>query len=92
MIAASIDPFHSQEPIMIRTVLAAGLVLAVAAPAAAQSAKPLPANCVKHQVHTPAGKMVHNAPVTFCKADRADAVARADQAPRTPTTPAVARD
>lgn len=75
---------------MIRIALTAGLLLAAAAPAVA--ADKVPANCTKQMVHTPAGKVVHNAPVHFCKAADKDAVAKADPAPRTPAEPAVARD
>lgn len=66
---------------MIRYFLAAGLLSATVPAIAADK---LPANCVKQMVHTPAGKLVHNAPVHFCSEAPKQQVAQAD-APRAPT-------
>lgn len=56
---------------MLRLLLAAPLAL-IALPAVAQEAGPqtistaLAKGCTVQQVHTPAGKMVHNAPIVKC--------------------------
>ncbi len=71
---------------MLRLLLAAPLAL-IALPAVAQNTGPqavsdaLAKGCTIQQVHTPAGKLVHNAPIVKC--DQAQ-TALADKQPNEP--------